>query len=64
MLTKSITSKLHLNQRLYFHRMTKGTYLKNNLSVFEKIAIDLETLEVMCHEEDLGLTLLCSLPTS
>ena len=56
--------KLHLEQGLYSHRMTKGTSLKEHIMTFKEIVIDLETLEVRYEEEDLGLMLLCLLPNS
>ena len=52
---KSLTNKLHLKQRLYSHRMTEGKSLEEHLT---------ETMEVRYNEEDLGLILLCSLPSS
>ena len=44
--------------------MTKGTSLKYHLTVFKKIIFDLQTIEVKYDEEDLGLILLRSLPSS
>lgn len=61
---KSLTSKLHLKQRLYSHRFTEGGSLEGHLSVFKEIVTDLETIDVEYDEEDLGLILLCSLPLS
>ena len=55
---KSLTSKLHLKQRLYLHRMEEGTSLEEHLMTFKEIVADLETLEVKYEEEDLGLMLL------
>ena len=62
-MTKSLTSKLHLKQRLYSHQMTKCTSLEEHLTVFKEIVSDLETMEVRYDEEYLGLILLCSLPS-
>ena len=59
---KSLTSKLHLKQRLYSHSMVESTYLEEHLKTFKEIVANLETLEVKCEEEDLGLILMCSLP--
>ena len=61
---KSLTSKLHLKQRLFSHRMAEGMSLEEHLITFKEIVVDLETLEVKYEEEDLGLMLLCSLPNS
>jgi hypothetical protein len=36
----------------------------DNLSEFKEIVADLESMEVKYEEEDLGLILLCSLPSS
>ncbi|KAF3641257.1 glutathione peroxidase family protein [Capsicum annuum] len=63
-MTKSLTIKLHLKQRLYSHRISEGMYLEDHLSVFREIISDLKTLEVKYDEEDLGLILLYSLPAS
>ena len=63
-MTISLTSKLHLKQRLYSHKMVEGTSLEEHLTTFKEIIADLETLEVKYEEEDLGLFLLCSLPIS
>ena len=63
-MTKSLTSKLHLKQRFYSHRMSEGASLEDHLTVFKEIVSDLETLEVKYDDEDLGLILLCSLPAS
>lgn len=59
-MTKNLTSKLHLKQRLYCHRLIEGVCLEDHLLVFKKIVANLETYD----EEDLGLILLCSLSPS
>ena len=63
-MTKSLTSKLHLKQRLYSHRLTEGGSVDDHLTTFKEIVSDLETMEVKYDEEDLALILLCSLPPS
>ena len=60
-MTRSLTSKLHLKQRLYFQHMSEG---EEHLTMFKDIVIDLQTLEVKYEDEDLGLILLCSMPSS
>ncbi|KAG6512732.1 hypothetical protein ZIOFF_030861 [Zingiber officinale] len=42
-MTKSLTNKLHLKQRLYSHRMSEGTILEDHLTVFKEIVSDLES---------------------
>ena len=61
---KSLTNKLHLNQRLYLHCMEEGTSLEEHLTTFKELVVDLETLEVKYEEEDLRLVLLCLLAVS
>ena len=63
-MTKSLTSKLNLKQRLCSYSMEKGTSLEEHLTTFKEIVADLETLEIKYEEEDLGLMLLYSLPNS
>ena len=63
-MTKSLTNKLHLKQRLYSHRFEEGASLDDRLTTFKEIVFDLETIEVKYDEEDLCLILLCSLPLS
>ena len=63
-MTKNLTSKLHLKQRMYSHHITKYTSLEDHLTIFKEIVSDLETMEVKYNEENLGLILLCSLPSS
>ncbi|KAG6516486.1 hypothetical protein ZIOFF_026951 [Zingiber officinale] len=42
-MTKSLTNKLHLKQRLHSHRMSEGTILEDHLIVFKEIISDLES---------------------
>ena len=62
-MTRSLPSKLYLKQRLYSHRLSKGKSIINPISTFKESVADLETMEVKYEEEDLGLILLCSLPS-
>lgn len=52
-MTKSLTSKLHLKQRLYSHRLKECGSLEDRLSVFKDIVPDLKTMEVKYDEVDL-----------
>ena len=61
---KSLTSKLHLKQQLYSHRMIEDMSLKDHLTILKEVVFDLETMKVKYDEEDLGLILLCSLLSS
>ncbi|KAG8499283.1 hypothetical protein CXB51_005781 [Gossypium anomalum] len=63
-MSKTLTSKLHMKQRLYAHRLEKGASVHEHLTVFKEILSNLEAMEVQYDKEDLGLILLCSLPPS
>lgn len=63
-MAKSLTNKLHLKQRLYSHRMAEAMSIEDHLTMFKDIIVDLEVMEVKYDEGDLGLILLCSLPSS
>ncbi|KAG8503271.1 hypothetical protein CXB51_001260 [Gossypium anomalum] len=62
--SKTLTSKLHMKQRLYAHRLEEGASVHEHLTVFKKILSNLEAMEVQYDKEDLGLILVCSLPPS
>ncbi|KAG8488618.1 hypothetical protein CXB51_016586 [Gossypium anomalum] len=63
-MSKNLTSKLHMKQRLYAHRLEEGASVHEHLIVFKEILSNLEAMEVQYDKEDLGLILLCSLPPS
>ncbi|KAG8503211.1 hypothetical protein CXB51_001212 [Gossypium anomalum] len=63
-MSKTLTSKLHMKQRLYAHRLDEGASVYEHLTVFKEILSNLEALEVQYDKEDLGLILICSLPPS
>ena len=63
-LTKSVTSKIVLKQKLYLLRMSESTPLKEHLDTFLSIIMDLENMDVKIDEEDKAIVLLCSLPPS
>ncbi|KAH1057448.1 hypothetical protein J1N35_035513 [Gossypium stocksii] len=60
-MSKTLTSKLHMKQRLYAHRLEEGV-VHEHLTVFKEILSNLEAMEVQYDKKDLGLILLCSLP--
>ncbi|KAG8481473.1 hypothetical protein CXB51_026205 [Gossypium anomalum] len=61
---KTLTSKLHMKQRLYAHHLEEGASVHEHLTVFKEIPSNLEAMEVQYDKEDLGLILLFSLPLS
>ncbi|KAG8489132.1 hypothetical protein CXB51_017197 [Gossypium anomalum] len=63
-MSKTLTSKLHMKQRLYAHRLEEGVSVHEHLTVFKEILSNLEAMEVQYDKEDLELILLCSLPPS
>ncbi|KAG8475586.1 hypothetical protein CXB51_032459 [Gossypium anomalum] len=63
-MSKTLTSKLHIKQRLYVHRLEEGESVHKHLTVFKEILSNLEAMEVQYDKKDLGLILLCSLPPS
>ena len=63
-MSKDLTSKLHMKLKLYTLKMQEGDSVMGHLSVFKKIVADLGSMDVKYEDEDLGLLLLCSLPSS
>ncbi|GJW36494.1 hypothetical protein Tco_0059414 [Tanacetum coccineum] len=63
-MTKSLTNKLLLKQRLFSLRMKEGSSLKENLDALNSILMDLKNVEVNIEDEDAALVLLVSLPPS
>ncbi|GJU74030.1 retrovirus-related pol polyprotein from transposon TNT 1-94 [Tanacetum coccineum] len=63
-MTKSLTNKLLLKQRLFSLRMKEGSALKDHLDALNSILMDLKNVEVKIDNEDAALILLVSLPPS
>lgn len=63
-MTKSLTSKLMLKQRLFTLRMNEGTTLKDHLDRLNSILFDLRNIDEKVNDEDAALLLLISLPSS
>ncbi|KAG8472564.1 hypothetical protein CXB51_034519 [Gossypium anomalum] len=63
-MSKTLTSTLHMKQRLYAYRLEKGGSVHEHIIVFKEILSNLEAMEVQYDKEDLGLILLYSLPPS
>ncbi|GJR53655.1 retrovirus-related pol polyprotein from transposon TNT 1-94 [Tanacetum coccineum] len=60
-MTKSLTNRLYMKQRLYTLRMKDGS-LNDHINEFKKIILDLNNIDVRI--EDRALILLCSLQKS
>ena len=63
-MTKSLTNKLYLKQRLFTLRMKEVMSIKNHLDELNIILMNLKNIDVRIDEEDQALILLCSLPPS
>ena len=57
-MTKSLTNRLYLKQRLYTLRMTEGTPIQNHLDEFNKVIMDLKSMDNKIDDEDRTLILL------
>ncbi|GJU42381.1 putative polyprotein [Tanacetum coccineum] len=63
-MTKDLTSKMLLKQKLFSHKLQEGGSMMDHLQVFKEIVSNLQSMEIKYDGEDLGLILLCSLPSS
>nr|GEV17025.1 hypothetical protein [Tanacetum cinerariifolium] len=57
-MTKSLTNKLLLKERLFSLRMKKGATLKDHLDALDSVLMNLENVEVKIDDEDATLILL------
>ena len=63
-MSKSLTNKLYLKQKLYGLKMMEGLDLSQHLNVFNQIISNLMHVEVTLEDEDKALMLLNSLSAS
>ncbi|WRX14855.1 Integrase [Theobroma cacao] len=63
-MTKSLTNRLYMKQRLYTLKMSEGTSVNTHIDEFNRVILDLKNIDVKIEDEDLALILLCSLPPS
>ena len=63
-MTKSLTNIIYLKRQLYSLRRKEGTKVTELLNVFNTLICKLSDMEVKIQEEDIGITLLCSLHES
>ncbi len=62
--SNDLTSKMHMKMKLFTHKLQEGGSVLNHIAIFKEIVSDLQSMEVTYDDEDLGLLLLCSLPSS
>jgi hypothetical protein len=63
-MSKYLTNKTHMKMKLFTHKLQEGVSVLNHLAAFKEIVTDLKSMKVEYDDEDLGLIMLCSLPTS
>jgi hypothetical protein len=63
-MSKTVTTKLYLKQKLYGLKMQEGSDLAGHINVFSQMVTNLEQLGVKIETEDKAIILLCSLPSS
>jgi hypothetical protein len=63
-MSKTLTQKLYLKQKLYRLKMQEGSDLAEHVNVFNQLIADLGKVDVKIDEEDRAIILLCSLPGS
>ncbi|CAA0822792.1 Uncharacterized mitochondrial protein AtMg00810 [Striga hermonthica] len=63
-MSKTLTTKLYLKQRLYGLKMQEGNDLGQHVNIFNQVVTDLASLKVKMEDEDKAMILLCSLPSS
>jgi hypothetical protein len=63
-MSKDLTSKMHMKMKLFMHKLKEGGSVLSHVSSFKEIVADLQSMEVSYDDEDLGILLLCSLPSS
>ena len=63
-MSKSLTSKLHLKQKLFMLKMSEGVDLRQHINIFKQIISDLLRIDVKFEDEDKTMMLLTSLLAS
>ena len=63
-MSKTLTQKLYLKQKLYGLKMQEGSDLAEHINVFNQLITDLGKVDMKIDEEDRAIILLCSLPGS
>ena len=63
-MTKWLMNRLYLKKKLHQLKMEEGSSIKDHIAQFNKIVLDLKSVEVKIDDEDQAIVLLCSFPVS
>jgi hypothetical protein len=63
-MSKTVTTKLYLEKKLYGLKMQEGSDLAGHINVFSQMVTNHEQLGLKIETEDKAIILLCSLPSS
>ena len=63
-MTKSLAKRLYLKKSLHTLRMDEGTSIHRHVDEFNKLMMDLKSVDDQISDEDYAITLLCSLSPS
>ena len=63
-MSKTLTRKLYLKQKLYGLKIQEGSDLAEHINVFNQLIADLGKVDVKIDDEDMSIILLCSLSGS
>jgi hypothetical protein len=63
-MSKSLTNKLHLKQKLYGLKMTESADLRQHINTFKQIITDMLRIDIKFEDEDKAMMLLTSIPAS
>ena len=63
-MSKTLTQKLYLKQKLFGLKMQDGEDLAEHINVFNQLVADLAKVDVKVDDDDKAIILLCSLPSS
>jgi hypothetical protein len=63
-MSKNLTSKMHMKMKLFTHKLQEGGSILNHVASFKEIVANLQSMKISYDDEDLGLLLLCSFPSS
>ena len=61
-MSKTLTQKLYLKQKLYGLKMQQGLDLADHINVFNQLIANLGKVDEKIDDEDKAIILLCSLP--